>query len=299
MMARPAIAVLIACHNRREKTLACLRALAHQQTAAALHPVVYDDASTDGTGDAVRACFPDATVLPGTGSAFWSGGMRAAFDHALKRDFDFYLWLNDDVVLEASAIARLLAAARDLTGSSAAPLVIGGAVRDSQTLAFSYGGIRLRHSSGSPLRFVAVEPLPDQMRDCDTLHGNVVLIPRATAAIVGSIGPAFIHTLGDLDYGLRVRGAGGQVVLAPGFVGFCDANPGAQRWFDPATPVRDRWRLLRNPLGFPLRPWFRFARAHGGPVWPVFALAPLWRLFVPSRLALAVLRARRSHVQAA
>ncbi len=129
-----------------------------------------------------------------------------------------------------------------------------------------------------------VAAYPDKPRRCTTLNGNVVLIPRATAEAVGSIGAVFVHTLGDLDYGLRVGRARGVVVLAPGSVGACAANPGAGRFFDPTTPLRTRWRLLADPRGFPLRPWLHFARTHGGPLWLLYAVAPLWRLAVPAAL---------------
>jgi GT2 family glycosyltransferase len=298
MSRAPTVAVLMACHNRRATTLACLAALAAQTGVATLSPIIYDDGSADGTADAVARAHPHATVLRGSGTAFWAGGMRAAFDHALAQGFDHYLWLNDDVVLDADAVARLLTVAWRLADASASPVLVGGAVRDPRTGASGYGGIARRPGSRSPLRFVPVAPHPIEPRRCATLNGNVVLIPRATAEAVGSIGCGFIHTLGDLDYGLRVGRAGGIVVLAPGSVGACAANPGAARFFDPATPLRTRWRLLAEPRGFPLRPWLRFARTHGGPLWPLHAMAPLWRLAVPATLTAPRSRAKGERVHA-
>lgn len=281
----PTIAVLIACHNRRPKTLACLDALAVQHGDAVLHPFVFDDGCSDGTGAAVRDAHPAVSVLQGDGTAFWAGGMRALFDHVLPRNFDHVLWLNDDVVLEPDAIVRLLDAERMLAARAEGCILIGGAVCDPDTGAFTYGGIVRRAPSLLPLRFIAVGPHAADLRPCDTLHGNVVLIPRRTVQAIGSIGRAYVHTLGDLDYGLRVRQQGGTVALAPGFFGRCEGNPRAHQWFDPATSLRTRWRKLKDPLGFPVRPWLHFARAHGGPLWPIHAFVPFWRLFAPPRLA--------------
>lgn len=299
MMDRPAIAVLIACHNRRAKTLACLASLGEQTAAAAFHPIVFDDGSTDGTAEALRRDFPGVEILAGGGTAFWAGGMRTAFDHALERDFDFYLWLNDDVVLQSDAVARLLAAYRERTEAGDRIVLLGGAVADPATRQFAYGGIDRRSPRWAPLRFRSVEPHPSRPQSCDTLNGNVLLIPRVTAQAVGSIGRPFIHDLADLDYGRRVGKAGGWVGLAAGYVGHCASNPGAQRWFDPSMPLAVRWRLLREPLGFPLRPWLHFARTHGGPLWPVFAAMPFWRLVVPGRVSRFVRRARRLHARIA
>ena len=297
MTARPSIAVILACHDRRAKTLACLASVAAQTVDAGVHVVVYDDGSRDGTAEAVRTHHPDAVILQGTGTAFWAGGMRAAFDHALARGFDHYLWLNDDVVLAPNAIARLLAVAREATAAGRRLVLVGGAVADPRTQAFAYGGIERR--SGRALRFIPVRPSQTAPRFCDTLHGNVVLVPAATARALGSIGRAYIHALGDLDYGLRVREAGGAVILAPGYLGWCEANPRASRFFDAGTPLEERWRLLGDPLGFPPRPWLHFARAHGGRFWWIAAARPFWRLLVPARIARRLGRLRSAHARAA
>lgn len=284
MSAGPTIAVLIACHDRRATTLACLKALADQQVDASLHVMLFDDGSRDGTGAAVRDAFPAVEIRSGRGDAFWAGGMRALFDEALTRGFDHYLWLNDDVALRPDALARLLAVAHQLVAVEPGPVLVGGAVADPVTGAFAYGGIGRRAPRLAPLRFVRVPPSPTQTRHCHTLHGNVVLIPRRTSEAVGSLGRAYIHGLADLDYGLRVTGQGGIVALAPGYVGTCARNPRALAFFGPATSLGDRWRHLADPLGFPLRPWLAFARVHGGPLWPLFAVLPFWRLLVPTAL---------------
>ena len=296
MPPRPTIAVLIACHNRRAKTLACLASLAGQDAAADLHPIIFDDASEDGTADAVRAQFQDAEILIGDGQAFWAGGMRAAFSHALARGYNFYLWLNDDVVLEPWAISKLLATHATLPDSERALSLIGGAVRDPISGQPAYGGIAFRNRVNR-LRFVRVAPDPQNARICDTLNGNVVLLPRSTAETIGGLGAAYLHTLGDLDYGLRVKHAGGWVGLAPGYVGTCAPNRLGARWLNPDLPLGARWRLVASPLGLPLRPWLHFARSHGGPFWPVFAGLAYWRLFVPAALARVLGRRRDARAE--
>src|SRR6266508_2413563 len=104
------VAVLMTCYNRREKTLACLDALSRQVMPPDLvmHIYIVDDGSTDGTGAAVRKAHPAVRVLQGNGSLYNNGGMRLAFSEALKGDYDYYLWLNDDTTLYPSALEWLL-----------------------------------------------------------------------------------------------------------------------------------------------------------------------------------------------
>ena len=293
----PTVAVLVACHNRRAKTLACLTSLQAQTARVRLAPIVFDDGSQDGTADAVQALMPETTLIAGNGHAYWAGGMRQAFDHALAGDPDFVLWLNDDVVLAPDALARLIATHDGLVAEGQVLTLVGGALADPRSRRTSYHGV-IRTSRWHPLRFGRCEPDAAAPRRCDTLHGNVVLVPRATARAVGSIGAAYRHTLGDLDYGLRVARAGGWVGLAPGHLGWCSLNEGGVRWFNADLALRARWRLVGTPLGFPLRPWLAFVRAHGGPLWPLLLPLPYWRLLVPKRIAAAVGRWRAPHATA-
>src|SRR6266511_1183816 len=83
----PRVAAVMAAYNRRELTLACLRSLRAQPApGVTLDAFVLDDASTDGTGQAIAAEFPEAALLRGTGRLYWNGGMRTAFGAAIAGD---------------------------------------------------------------------------------------------------------------------------------------------------------------------------------------------------------------------
>src|SRR5215213_1125781 len=101
------LAVLITCHNRRAKTIACLDALFTQaRFAGGFRVFLVDDGSTDGTREAVEAQFSNVTILRGNGTLFWCGGMRKAFAAAAPSDPDHYLWLNDDTRLDPDALSH-------------------------------------------------------------------------------------------------------------------------------------------------------------------------------------------------
>ena len=79
------VAVLVTCFNRMQITLRCLRDLTKEPLSSTLSLSVYlvDDASTDGTREAVCSEFPAVHLLNGNGHLFWGGGMRLAFGEAL------------------------------------------------------------------------------------------------------------------------------------------------------------------------------------------------------------------------
>jgi GT2 family glycosyltransferase len=235
----------------------------------ALRVVLTDDGSTDGTAQAAREVWPDVHLVRGDGSLFWAKSMALAASAA--HDFDFLLWLNDDVVLDSGALSRLLGTYRSLVKSQKAPLVVG-ALRDPHTGTVTYSGVA-HDSSLRPMRFSRVVPagIPVQ---ADTMNGNLVLVPRKVVERVGHLDGAFSHGMADFDYGLRARSAGCEVWVAPRTLGTCARNSSVGEWTDPALSVAMRWRMMRSPKGLPPGSWLRFTRRHAGPMWLLHWLSP-------------------------
>lgn len=264
------IAVLMTCFNRRATTIRCLSQLHAQTTRQEVHFEVYlVDDGTDGTGDQVAVEYPSVHVRRGDGSLFWCGGMRCAFDDATKnpQGFDYYLWLNDDITMVPDAIDRLLATHQTLTATGHAHSIVLGTFADPVNGSVTYGGM-VRKGLVNRLSFRLIGPV-DEPSPCDTLNGNLVLIPQSVVARVGNLEHRFRHSMGDFDYGLRARQAGASVWIAPGIVGTCSRNSLKGSWEDDAVPVRDRWRKVLSPKGLPPREVLHFYRTHGGLLWPV------------------------------
>lgn len=261
-MTLPRIAVLMTCFNRRALTLRCLASLAPQQGFCASDLFLVDDGSKDGTGDAVRAQFPEANVIQGNGRLFWNGGMRLAWGTARScGGHDFYLWLNDDVELAADTLAMLVADA-DAIVPRGQPIIVAAATTDPATGEISYGAHRTP-SAKRPLRMTLVQPSGQPQR-ADTISGNIVLVSAAAEVLLGNMSPAFEHIYGDLDYGLRARRAGIPVILASRPGGTCSANSNTGSSLDTALPRRKRLALrLHEDRQLHARDWRRFVQLHG------------------------------------
>jgi GT2 family glycosyltransferase len=267
------VVALLTCHNRQLVTVRCLHSLFDQNLGTpppGLGAVVVDDGSNDGTAEAIAALFPAARVHTGDGSLFWARGMQTAEALAVEDRPDFLLWLNDDVVLEPSALRSLLSAA-----ALCPDAIVVGALRDPDTGELMYSGVTL--SVWHPLRVSRIEP-GDRPVEAETFNGNVVLVPRIVYERVGSIDGRFPHAYADFDYGLRARRAGFRVVVAPGNVGTCRRNTDAGTFRDTSLSLGQRWKLVQSPKGLPLRSHARYLRRHGGRLWPVFWLAPYAKL---------------------
>jgi GT2 family glycosyltransferase len=290
MASHRTIATLLTCYNRKQKTLDCLAALAASTANAAVTLSIYlvDDGSTDGTAAAVRAAYPQVQILDGDGQLYWNGGMRLAFEQALERDYDYYLWLNDDTLLYPDALAVLLQTVDRVAAQGHDRATIVGSTCDPDTGAFTYGGM-FRDSWLRPLRFSHL--LPDAApKQCDTINGNCVLIPRSVARVVGNLDPAFTHYMGDIDYGLRAKQHGCTTWIAPGYLGTCAENIRPRNWQEAVAdrPWYQQWQQIGRPKGLnltdvtlsPIGEWKIFSQRHAGTFWPIYWLYPYTRLLL-------------------
>ena len=247
------LAVLMTCHNRREKTFRSLAALFSALPEAELDASVHlvDDGSSDGTGDAVRQAYPSVSVITGDGPLFWTRGMRTAWEDALKKDADFYLWLNDDTVLHPFAVSHLLEASLRMEHAA----VICGSTCHPGTDEWTYGGT----AGGKPV-------IPDgTLRECELCHGNILWVPRRVVERIGILDGFYLHALGDYDYSRTARERGIKLRVAPACLGTCERHDKAVAWTDRKVPLAGRLRNLYSPLGNAQpRYYFHYVRRHDG-----------------------------------
>ena len=181
------IATIITCHNRKEKTLNCLSNLLNQDFISNVNLDIYlvDDGSSDGTSEAVKEKYPHMNILKGDGTLYWNGGMRFAFFEAMKNDYDYYLWLNDDTYLSDNALKLLIETSISRKEKSKKDVIVTGTIKDIEPGKVNYGG-RLQKSKLQPLKFILLDSRAEP-QPCDTFNGNVVLIPRAVTKEIGNI----------------------------------------------------------------------------------------------------------------
>lgn len=269
--ATPRVGVIMTAHNRRNVTQACLVSIAGQDQVDPC-VVLTDDGSTDGTRDMARS-FAFVTVISGSGSDYWAGGMRRAWERIDLDSVDYLALVNDDVVLDSDALPRLVQCA--VINPDA---LWGGSVRDPQTGVVTYGGNR-RTSSYRYLKLERAEPA-DVPVECDTLNGNVLLMSTKTARVLGGIDGRYVHGMADYDLSWRGKSLGIPSMLAPGTYGTCRPNDIHGTWRDVRLGRRERWKKLRGPKGLPPRLWFHVCRTYGGPLWVVDFAAPYIRVAV-------------------
>jgi len=236
----PSIAILITCHNRKHLTLNCLHALFSQKCLDVFFKIeifLVDDGCTDGTSNLVKLKFPLVNIIQGNGSLFWNRGMHLAWETASNsKDYDYYLWLNDDTLLYEDSIIKFLNAAKITNNKS----VICGSTISKINNKISYGG---NSKSGNLLN-------PNgYLQEVFTFNGNSVLVPKFVFKKIGNLDKRFQHAIGDFDYSLRVRKANLKSYVLENFIGTCEGSEKLPIWCLHNEPLYKKVKNLYSPLG--------------------------------------------------
>jgi GT2 family glycosyltransferase len=253
------IAVLMTCFSRVQTTIRCLQHLFACKLPSGVKIEVWlvDDASTDETGRKVMEQYPSVNVIQGTGSLYWCGGMRLAWTIASRaKDYDGYLWLNDDTMLFETGLIDVLEPSLEMAVSDKIAAVTCGCICDEEHKKTTYGGRLLDGSLCNPSGHIQSVPI---------INGNCVFVPREVFRIVGNFSHYFTHALGDYDYGLRAIRKGALLYLTSRYVGSCDNKNPLVEWVDPRVPCLRRLHNLYSPKGSatPIT-YFRFNLIHAG-----------------------------------
>ena len=283
--ATPALTVQIVSYNTRDLTLRCLETLL-AATAAPMRVVVLDNASDDGSADAVAAAFPQVELIRSPDNL---GFARANNVIAETAATEWLLLLNSDTEVLPGAIDDLLAFAR----ANPAHGIYGG-----RTL-FPDGSLnrgscydRLTpwsafcHATGLVAAFrdsalFDTENIGgwarDSVREVDIVSGCFFLIRTALWRELGGFDPRFFMYGEEVDLCHRARARGWRPVVTPAAT--IVHLGGASR----SSPASKRIQVARSRASV--------VALHWPARWRPWGRAMLW-LWAANRYAAATLLAR-------
>ena len=236
-------------YNGGEDVLACLETLA-KQTHPALDVLVIDNASTDGSREAVAARFPGVEVVPNHRNLGYCVANNQGLQRVLEGGYHAGLLLNNDVVLEPDAVAALVAALFcDPSVGVVGPEVLFEPERHliwcaGGQLDFRQNLNRLRGHGKPAGTFGCPEAV-------DYVPGCALLVRREALARAGLLEEGYFAYLEDVEFCLRVRQAGFQVRY----------EPAARIYHRVSRASGDRYSRLRKYLN--ARNSIHFLRRHG------------------------------------
>ena len=215
-----ALDIVIVSFNTRQDTLACLASL-HASPPKALGTIfVVDNASADGSVEAVRTAWPAVEVIALPRNA----GFGAANNVALRRSTaPLELLLNSDTIAPAGAIDALVARLEATGATAIGPRLVDDTGRPEMSFGrmltpFSEVGQmvrrRLARSEQSWARRRIERQLADERR-VDWVSGACLLVRRAEAAAAGFFDERYFLYEEDVDLCAALRARGGQVWFTP------------------------------------------------------------------------------------
>ncbi len=211
----PALSYCVVNTNGREYLLACLDAIERTHPAGVEHEIlVLDNASDDGSADAVRARGGEIRLV-----ALQQRAGKAENDSTLMREASgrYCLLLNEDSELRPGAVAALLAAlAGDPRAATAGPQLLDSSKRPVPcawrfpSVGTALAGALFLH------RLLTVQSKGQQTRRVDWAQSSALLVRREAATAVGYMDPDFFVYYDECDFAKRLAAAGWHSLFVPG-----------------------------------------------------------------------------------
>jgi GT2 family glycosyltransferase len=278
-----AVTAIVPSWNRRDHLLACVRSLLRSDHSP-LEVIVVDNASSDGSADAVRTAHPTVRVIEHEENRGFTGAVNRGLEEARRAGSRYAFLLNDDATVARDCVRLLVAAAESgaahVVGPSiyfaARPDVLwsaGGAAAPRRGQAWMLGcGERDQGQFGT------------RARDVGFVAGCALLARLDVVAEVGFFDDRFFAYCEDIEWGARVRRAGHRILHHPQARVWHDIDLERQAASPPYLYYMRRNRLLWMRLDG--APWWARLRVVLGEdlrtvvSWSIF---PRWRRQRPLR----------------
>ena len=280
------IAILMTCHNRKVKTLRCLRSLeegwSKTKYGIAISVFLTDDGCSDETAEAILSQeFPfPIHILRGDGNLFWNGGMINSWEAALAEGgFDGYLWLNDDTYALPEVWGDLQAADSYSLKTYGKRGIYVGSTKDVATGEFTYGGFN--YVSKVTLLDQFLPPDGTSFQPCQAAHGNITYVSQEVVDKMGIFCVKYWHGGSDHDYTYLAHKNGFPVLILPHYSAVCENDHIGTSTDFASLPLIERLRFAKTPRGFNLHNTLLFNRRCFPWRVPFVLLASIIKLIFP------------------
>lgn len=211
----PLVFIILVNWNGKDDTLECLASL-HQQTYPNRRILVVDNGSTDGSVEAIRAQYPEVTILALSENRRFAGGNNIGIRRALEAGAEYVLLLNNDTTADRNMLRVLVGTMRSRpdAGMVAPKIYYYAAPR-----ILWYAGGAMSFWTGT-MRHVGIREEDrgqyDGLRETGYASGCCLLVAREVIGRIGLLDEAYFIYAEDADWSLRARRAGYRILFEPG-----------------------------------------------------------------------------------
>jgi GT2 family glycosyltransferase len=201
--------------NGREDTQRCLDAL-ERVTEPPIRVVCVDNGSTDGSAEAVRDQHPEVHLIENGSNLGFAGGCNAGIRWALEQGAEWVVLINNDATIAPDAIATFAAEA---ARHPRAGVLAGKLYLADHPDRIWFAGHHFRACLGYSGRHRGEgrRDAPRYQRTVATgrATGALMAVSREMIEQIGLLDEDLFAYLEDVDWSLRARSAGFEVLFVP------------------------------------------------------------------------------------
>jgi GT2 family glycosyltransferase len=202
--------------NTRQLTLDALASLRENPSSRPLQVVVVDNASEDGSADAIASAFPEVTLVRNPVNAGYGPGNNIAFRHATG---DAVLLLGSDTLVRPGTLDGLLDLLDAHPEAGAVTCRVEGPTGYPERTVVDFPRLRdgaaLYLSLPQYARHVARPWDPEREQGADQVSGTCLLLRRALIERIGLFDEAYKIMYTDVELCHRIHAADQAIVYAP------------------------------------------------------------------------------------
>jgi len=220
------LSIIIVSWNVREDLVRCLRSIEENRPMSEFEVIVVDNASSDGTVDAVRCDFPEVTIIANKENRGYAAANKQAVE---KSRGEYTLFLNPDSIMLPETLDKLIEFMDDNedVGICGPKLLnedgtIQATVRrfpDFRSAWYRYTIFKAlcifrRHHH----RYMMYDFSYDRQMDVDQVIGAALMTRRSIIDELGGMDELFFMYYEEVDFCYRVKNAGWRIVFVPDIV---------------------------------------------------------------------------------
>lgn len=217
------LSIIIVSWNVREDLLGCVLSIKENQPSCTFEVIIVDNASTDGTVDMIKKCFPEVELITNHDNR----GFAAANNQAIElSQGEYVLFLNPDTILYPKSLdilVKFMDSNEDVGVCGPKLLNPDGSTQDSVRCFPSFRGALHRHTAfkflgifkGEYRKWLMNDFNNDKQIDVDQVMGAALMVRKSATEQVGVMDERFFMYYEEVDLCYRIKKAGWRIIYKP------------------------------------------------------------------------------------
>ncbi|WKL05013.1 glycosyltransferase family 2 protein [Paenibacillus amylolyticus] len=220
----PDASIIIVNYNTRQLTLDCLASVYATHTSYRLEIIVIDNASHDGSVEAIREVYPSVQLIANNHNTGFAVANNQGIKVAIGR---YILLLNSDTVIQPDTLQTMVGFMdrHPEMGASGCKVILPDGSLDkackrgfptpSASFYYAFGISRLFPDRPKFNQYQLGHLSPDDEYPVDCLVGAFMLVRRETIEQIGGLDETFFMYGEDIDWCYRIKEAGWGIFYYP------------------------------------------------------------------------------------